>query len=81
MATTLSHLIPAIIMDEAQNVSRLHSFFLLSVSQRYRAEKMTARTRTPSDRAVFRVNDRMSVVAGVGWSEPDLLALSATGGD
>jgi len=34
VATTLSHLIPAIIMDEAQNVSRLHSFFPFSVSQR-----------------------------------------------
>jgi hypothetical protein len=34
VATTLSHLIPAMIMDEAQNVSRLHSFFLFSVSQR-----------------------------------------------
>jgi len=34
VAAALSYLIPAIIMDEAQNVSRLHSFFLFSVSQR-----------------------------------------------
>jgi hypothetical protein len=34
VAAPLSDLIPAIIMDEAQNVSRLHSFFLFSVSQR-----------------------------------------------
>jgi hypothetical protein len=34
VAALLSDLIPAIIVDEAQNVSRLHSFFLFSVSQR-----------------------------------------------